>query len=235
MVLDPSGTLGCWPSEATIRSSAVTHPGPTTSWLLYWVGRLWMWVFGWDVQGDPAHVPKAVLIAAPHTSNWDLPHMLAAALVFRLRVSWLGKHSLFRPPFGWILRLLGGIPVDRSGPHGLVGHAAQALTDADQLVIAVPPSGTRSRSEHWKSGFYWIAHTAKVPIICGYLDYGRRVACLGEHFLPSGNVRADMDRVREIYEGITGKFPELMTPIRLKEEASEDGDEAGPREGHGAP
>lgn len=199
-------------------TSRVSHPGPTTPWLLHWVGRLWMWVFGWRFEGEVPQVERAVLIAAPHTSNWDLPHMLAAAWVLRLRVSWLGKHSLFRGPFGWLFRRLGGLPVDRRAPQGLVQQVADTLRAADKLVIAVPPSGTRSRAERWKSGFYWIAHTAQVPIVCGYLDFATRRASLGLTFVPTGDVRADMERVRAFYEGVRGKFPAQETPILLKEE-----------------
>jgi len=201
-----------------VRPSAITHPGPTTAWWLYWVARLWMAVFRWDVQDGPPQSPKGVVIAAPHTSNWDLPHMLAAAFLFRFKVSWLGKDSLFRPPFGWFMRGLGGIPVDRSSPKGQVQQAADMLTAADKLMLAVPPSGTRSRRDHWKSGFYWIAHSAQVPVICGYLDYGRRRACLGYTFVPTGDVKADMDKVRAFYEGIQGKFETDRTPVLLKEE-----------------
>ena len=210
-----------------MRPNAVAHPGPTTSALLYWVGWLWLTLFGWRTEGEPPQHAKAVLIATPHTSNWDLPHMLAAAFVFRLRVSWLGKHTLFRPPIGWIMRLLGGVPMDRTGPHGFVEQAASVLRGADRLIVAVPPSGTRSKAEQWKSGFYWIAHSAGVPVVCGYLDYSRRVACLGESFVPSGDVAADMEHVRGIYEGVRGKFPALETPIRLKEERLLEDREAG--------
>ena len=129
------------------------------------------------------------------------------------------------------MRILGGLPVDRSGPHGFVHQAAQTIENAERLVVAVPPSGTRSRGEHWKSGFYWIAHEANVPVVCGYLDYARRRACLGHSFVPTGDVDADMDNVRAIYADVRGKYPELETPIRLKEEElgdSKHGQDAGP-------
>ncbi len=220
-----------------MRSSAIAHPGPTTAWWLYWLARVWMWVFRWDVEGDAPQHPKGVVIAAPHTTNWDLPHMLAASFIFRFRVSWLGKDSLFKPPFGWLMRWMGGVPVDRSGAKGLVGAAAEMLEGANQLMIAVPPSGTRGKRDGWKSGFYWIAHTAQVPVICGYLDYSRRRACLGYSFVPTGDVDADMEKVRAFYASVRGKFPELESTIRLKAErlledhgapASQDADDAGP-------
>lgn len=202
-----------------MRTSQVVHDGPTTGLFWYWVARLWMAVFGWDVEGEPPlNVRKAVLIAAPHTTNWDLPHMLAAAFLFRIRLSWMGKNSLFKPPFGLFMRWLGGVAVDRSAPKGQVQAVADLFSANERLILAVPPSGTRKRVEFWKSGFYWIAHTAQVPIVCAYLDYGRKRAGLGLTFVPSGDPAADMDRIREFYKDIRGKFPEAESPPRLKEE-----------------
>ena len=218
-----------------MQSSELSHPGPSTGRLLYWVARLWMWLFGWQTEGTAPPHAKAVIIAAPHTTNWDLPHMLAAALVFRMRLSWMGKHTLFSFPFGWFMRLLGGLPVDRRAPGGLVQSVANTFGTIDQLFLAVPPSGTRGRREVWKSGFYWIAHTAQVPIVCGYLDYKRKRACLGFSFMPSGDVSADMEKVRTFYKGIEGKYPEHQNPIRLKEELQEmkpDGAAAGSPDRH---
>jgi 1-acyl-sn-glycerol-3-phosphate acyltransferase len=201
-----------------MRSAKVTHPGPTLPYPLYWVGRGWMKFFGWSVEGSPPNVTKVILIAHPHTSNWDLAHMLAAAFVYRLRISWLGKNSIFKPPFGTVMKWLGGVPVDRSAPHGMVKQVVEAFERKEKLVLAVPPSGTRSKRDHWKSGFYWMACNAQVPIACGYLDYDRKVAGIGMVFQPSGDVHADMDKLRSYYEGIRGRFPERETTIRLKEE-----------------
>jgi 1-acyl-sn-glycerol-3-phosphate acyltransferase len=196
-----------------------THDGPATGTLAYWLGRLWLWAAGWQVEGHfPPGVTRAVVIAAPHTSNWDLPHMLAASFVFRLRLSWMGKHTLFRPPFGAALRWLGGVPVDRRAPQGLVRTVAATLRDADRLALAIPPSGTRKRAASWKSGFYWIAVEAGVPIVCGYLDYRQRRAGLGHLVWPTGDPAADMAAIRAFYEDKRGKFPDQETPVVLKEE-----------------
>jgi hypothetical protein len=135
-----------------------------------------------------------------------------------LRISWLGKDTLFKKPFGGVMRWLGGIPVDRDSEHGVVDQIARQFRESDRLVVAIGPSGTRKKKDHWKSGFYWIAHTAHVPILCGYLDYGRKEACLGLSFLPTGDIKKDMDRIREFYQGIQGKHPELTTRIRLVDE-----------------
>jgi len=197
----------------------ITHRGPSTGRFLYWVGRLWMWLAGWDTEGEPPpEVEKAVLIAAPHTTNWDLFHMLAAAWVYRIDVSYLAKHTLFRPPLGWILRYLGGIPIDRSAPHGVVQQVADRITAAERILVAVPPEGTRSRRDYWKSGFYWIALTAQVPLMCGFLDYARKRAGIGLCFVPTGDISADMDRLRDFYRPIQGKYPEQTSTMRLRDE-----------------
>src|SRR5262245_60785538 len=120
--------------------------------LLATLGRIFLWLSGWRVEGSlPAGLRRAVVIAAPHTTNWDLPYMLAVSYVLGVRPSWLGKRELFRRPFGPLMRLLGGVPVDRGRRSNLVEQAAERLHDADRLFLVIPPSGTRSRAAHWKS------------------------------------------------------------------------------------
>jgi 1-acyl-sn-glycerol-3-phosphate acyltransferase len=174
-------------------------------------------MFGWKVHGEPA-CRKFVVIGAPHTSNWDFPFMLATAYVMRLRLSWFGKHTLFLPPWGWFMRKLGGIPVDRRTPQSLVMQMAKNFQSRDDLILVVPPEGTRSRVDFWKSGFYHIASASRVPIGLGFLDYDRKVAGLGMFVLPSGNVKEDMDKIRGFYRNIRGKHPDLVSEPRLREE-----------------
>ena len=136
-----------------------------------------------------------------------------------MRVSWLGKHTLFRPPLGVLMRSVGGIPVVRHQRGQLVAYAAKLFAERPELVLAVPAEGTRARAEYWKSGFYHIARGAGVPIVCGYLDYARRRGGFGLSFEPTGDVRADMDRVRAFYADKVGLYPACFGPVRLKEEA----------------
>jgi 1-acyl-sn-glycerol-3-phosphate acyltransferase len=159
-----------------------------------------------------------VLIAAPHTSNWDLAYLLALAETFDVRISWLGKHTLFRPPLGALMRSVGGIPVVRHQRGQLVAYATKLFAERAELALAVPAEGTRSRAEYWKSGFYHIARSAGVPIVCGYLDYARRRGGFGLSFEPTDDVRADMDRVRAFYADKVGRYPACFGPVRLKEE-----------------
>jgi 1-acyl-sn-glycerol-3-phosphate acyltransferase len=183
------------------------------------IGWIFLRLLGWRVEGSlPAGVRRAVVIAAPHTTNWDLPYMLAVSYALGVRPSWLGKRELFRAPFGGLMRWLGGIPVDRDRRMNLVEQAAERLRDADRLFLVIPPSGTRSRAAHWKSGFYHIARTARVPIVCAFLDYATKTGGIGPVFVPSGDLGRDMDRLRLFYCDIRGKYPDNETPIRLSEE-----------------
>ncbi len=162
---------------------------------------------GWKVEGAlPAHAGKAVLIAAPHTSNWDLPYTLMVAFVLRLNVYWMGKDTLFNFPFGPIMRWLGGIAVNRREATNLVAASADAIRAATgPLHLIVPPEGTRSKTRYWKTGFYYIAVTAGVPIIMAYMDYAQKRSGLGPLLQPSGDIEADMVTVKAFYAPFKGK------------------------------
>ena len=196
---------------------SLTRTG-NAGWLARRLGRAYLGMFGWRVEGCLPAGTKAVAIAAPHTSNWDLPFMLAVSFVLGVNPSWLGKRQLFRGPFGWLMRRLGGIPVDRDRRTNLVQQVVDYFGTVDQLFLVIPPSATRKRATHWKSGFYHTARGAAVPIICTFLDYRRKVGGVGPTVVPSGDVRADMRVIREFYASITGKYPALTTPACLLEE-----------------
>ena len=144
--------------------------------------------------------------------------MVAAAGILRIKINWLGKHTLFKFPYGWFMKLTGGVAVDRRAAGGLVDSAANIINTHNQIILAVAASGTRSKQDYWKSGFYHIAMEANVPIVCGYLDYGKKECGLGLSFIPSGDITADMDRIREFYKDKTGKFPANRSRIRLRAE-----------------
>lgn len=182
---------------------------PVVNTLLRAFSRFTLRITGWKVEGAlPAHAAKSVLIAAPHTSNWDLPYTLMLAFSLRLRVYWMGKHSLFEAPFGGVMRWLGGIPVDRSQTNNLVASSAQAMRDAaGPMQLIVPPEGTRGKTRHWKTGFYFIAQQEGVPIVLAFVDYGRKVGGLGPVFEPTGDVERDMASIKAFYAPIRGKNP----------------------------
>jgi 1-acyl-sn-glycerol-3-phosphate acyltransferase len=162
-----------------------------------------------------------VLVVAPHTSNWDFLVMLLLAAALRLKVTWMGKHTLFRPPFGWIMRRLGGLPIDRGARHNIVEQAVGSFRVYDRLLLAILPEGTRKRTPYWRSGFYHIALGAHVPIALGFADYRRKVGGIGRVIVPSGDVDADMALIRDFYSGIIGKRPDQFGEIRLKSQEEE--------------
>jgi len=183
------------------------------------IGRAWLRAFGWHVEGALPDDPKAVFVAAPHTSNWDLPFTLAIAWTLGTNISWVGKENLFRPPLGPFMRALGGVSVVRGKSSNQVESIARAIRDQpDGVYLVIAPSGTRSKKDHWKSGFYRIAEQADVPMLLGFLDYEGKRGGLGPALRPSGDVRADMEAIRAFYADKYGKFRERMSDVRLREE-----------------
>ncbi|GCL64194.1 lysophospholipid acyltransferase family protein [Pseudaquabacterium pictum] len=188
-----------------MQRTIFTTPGVNT--VLRVLSTAFLRATGWTLDGQaPAGHPKCVLIAAPHTSNWDLPYTLLVAFALRLNIHWMGKRQIFRWPFGALMRWLGGIAVDRAQSTNLVAASAQALREAEGSVhLVVPPEGTRSQTRHWKTGFYWIAHEAGVPIVLAYMDYPRKLSGLGPVFTPTGDIAADMLQIKAYYSQYKGK------------------------------
>jgi len=176
------------------------------------IARAILRLFGWRVDGTFPNLPRFVIIAAPHTSNWDFPVGVLAKYAIGIRVSFLGKDSLFRPPLGWLMRWLGGQPVDRTHPHGLVEQTAEAMRRAERFVLVIAPEGTRRRVARWKSGFYRVASTVGVPIVPGFFDYGTRTIGFGPPLWPSGDEDADLAALRAFYRDKQGRHPELYDP-----------------------
>lgn len=173
-------------------------------WAWRALGRRYLELAGWRIEGAFPADPKYVLIVAPHTSNWDFVVGVAVAFAVELRASWLGKHSLFRAPFGSFLRWLGGIPVDRSASHGVVGACVHAFESAPALMLALAPEGTRKGASQWKSGFYRIAVAARVPILPVGFDYREHVIRLMPLFHPSGDLDRDLPLIQALYEHVHG-------------------------------
>ena len=162
---------------------------------------------GWRVEGSlPPGAEKSVFIAAPHTSNWDLPYTLMVAFALRLDLYWMGKEDLFRPPFRGLMMWLGGLPVNREKSNNLVAASVAAIKAASgPLQLTVAPEGSRSKARYWKTGFYHIAIGAQVPIVMAYLDYGQKRGGLGPVFQPTGNLDADMAAIKAFYAPFKGK------------------------------
>lgn len=191
----------------------------------YWLGRLFLAMLGFRVEGKHPEHKKYVIVAAPHTSNWDFPVMLGVAWVIGLNLSTFVKHTMFWWPMGLLMHRVGAIPVDRGSSHNMVAQAVDSFRNREELELALAPEGTRSKTGYWKTGFYWIAFQAQVPIVLGFLDYGRRVGGVGPTLMPSGDIHADFEKIREFYKDIKGKNPSLHGEIRLKEPAPDQVDQ----------
>lgn len=186
---------------------------PLINSAMHWLSVRLLRALGWRIVGTPPGIPKYVLIAAPHTSNWDFPYTLMVCFALRLQVYWMGKASLFPPVFGRLMRWLGGIPVNRSQRNNLVDSTVAAFGNRQQLIVIVPPEGTRAKVTHWKTGFYHIAVGAQVPIALGYLDFARKEASIARLFEPTGDIEADMKEIKAFYVGIHGKNQQQFSAL----------------------
>lgn len=184
-----------------------------------WLGRAGLALAGWRAVGERPREAKYVLIAAPHTSNWDFPLMLLCGIALGVRPAWVGKATLFRAPLGWLMRALRGIPIERASANNMVEQLAAEFGKRDTLALAMPPEGTRAHAPHWKSGFWYVAQAAKVPIALGYVDWARKEGGIGAPITPSGDAHADMERIRAFYAGKLGRFPGQQGPVRLQNES----------------
>jgi 1-acyl-sn-glycerol-3-phosphate acyltransferase len=181
---------------------------PIVNTLMRWCSLAVLRILGWQISGQKPPINKYVIIAAPHTSNWDFPVTLMVCFAMRLRIYWVGKSSLFPWPVGWLMRWLGGIPVDRSKANNLVQGTIDAFNHAERLTVVVPPEGTRGKVTHWKTGFYYIAQGAGVPIALAFLDFKEKIGGIGSIFYPTGDITADMQEIQKFYKGISGKNPQ---------------------------
>ena len=179
-----------------LLSRLVAEHGDPVWRILRPLGRLWLSAFGWRMEGAPPDVDKFIIVAAPHTSNWDLPFLLAAGLQYDLRVHWMGKTSIFKWPFAGLMRWLGGVPVDRSKSSNAVQQMVDHFAETERLALVIAPAGTRTQALDWKSGFYHIAHQAKVPLALGFLDYKNKTAGFKSTFYPTGDYQADLPKCR---------------------------------------
>jgi 1-acyl-sn-glycerol-3-phosphate acyltransferase len=171
------------------------------------LGRTVLRLFGWRIEGHLPNVSKCVAIAAPHTSNWDFLFGVSAMFALGLRIDWIGKHTLFRRPFGSFMRFLGGTPITRVESEGIVAQVVEAMKGRERYILGLAPEGTRKRVERWKTGFYHVARQAGVPILLTYFDYDHKTVGLGPTFEPTGDIDRDMAEIQAFYRGRTGRHP----------------------------
>lgn len=214
------------PSSSAEGSTAA----PPLAWLpgrpVQFAGRAWaraaLKLAGWELVFDGLPAPQGVFVGYPHTSNWDFILALFFQWGAGFRASFWAKDSLFRlPVLGRWLRWMGGLPVDRSAPRGMVGsmvdryHGARA--SGQPLWLAVTPEGTRSLQPGWRTGYYQLALQAAVPVGLVFFDYGRKRVGVERFFLPTGDATADMAALAQYYQGVAGKRPDLAAPVRFND------------------
>lgn len=198
-------------SHHWINPTSSSKPAPADGWGAH-VSRVialaYLKLAGWKLRGDWPGQEKAVLLAAPHTSNWDGLLMLAAAAAYRVKLRWMVKKSLTDGPFGSFIKWTGCVPVDRSAAHGMVESMAEAFAAPGRMILAIAPEGSRTRNEVWKRGYYAIAQRAGVPIVFSVLDFGTKTISLSGLVRPSGDFEADWPLIRSHYAKAQGKYPE---------------------------
>lgn len=171
-------------------------------------------MLGWTLVDTPERPARAILVAYPHTSNWDALYALLLKLALKLNTHWVGKDVLFRWPFGALLRGIGGVPVNRRHRTGFVDQMLEEFANRDEFILVMAPEGTRGRTGGWKTGFYRIALAAKVPIGLGFVDYERRRAGILAYLILSGDPQKDIAAIAAHYRDSSGKYPDLASPIR---------------------
>ncbi len=191
----------------------MTYRSPDYPVFFSWIGHFIFKLVGWRVEGNLPDYPKMVVAGAPHTSNWDGFVFINTTFALRARMNWLGKHTLFYAPIGWLMRLGGGIAVNRKTTKNAVEQVVQVFNEREKMVLVIAPEGTRKKTDHWKTGFYYIALNAKVPIVMAYVDYPRKRVGIGPAVMPSGNLDADFEIFRAFYADKVGRHPEKMSDV----------------------
>lgn len=175
--------------------------------LLQRFGRAGLWLARWRITGDVPRLPRFVAIVAPHTSNWDFVVGVLVMFALDLEVHWFGKDTLFRSPLGSLFHRLGGRPVNRAAPEGVVSEMAAIVRAEPCFILALAPEGTRRRVARWRTGFYHIAERADVPVVPVSLDWSRRDATIGAPMRPTGDVDADIARLQGFYRREMARNP----------------------------
>lgn len=176
--------------------------------MLLLLSRIILWLGRWTIINRPPALPKYIIVGGPHTSNWDFVYTIAVRNVLQLPIKYLGKDALFRPPYGWIFRAMGGYPVSRTKSANRVEMAASLFGTADEFILALAPEGTRTKVDKLRSGFYHIARKANVPIVMIGIDFAKREFLFSEAFWTSEDMEADMAYIITFFAQFTGKNPE---------------------------
>jgi 1-acyl-sn-glycerol-3-phosphate acyltransferase len=170
------------------------------------LGKAILGTMGWRIEGEIPNIPKFVAIAAPHTTNWDFILGMSSLMALNIRVHWIGKDAIFTWPAKYVWNWLGGKPVDRANPHGVVQQIVDMFNKSDQFLLGLSPEGTRKNKPSWRSGFYHIAQGAGVPILMAYFDFKNKKVGIGPLFHPTGDIDKDIAEMQNYYKQFTGKY-----------------------------
>ncbi len=174
---------------------------PLVRTVMHWISRAFFKVTGWTIKGIPPDVNKFIIIGYPHTSNFDFILLIMLSLVFKLNVCWFGKGSLFHGPFKIFMRWLGGFPVDRQKAGNMVEEGVRLFSINERMILVIAPEGTRKKVKRWRTGFYYIAHGAGVPVLLGYVHNNSKTVGLGDLFTTTGDIEKDLKCITGMYEG----------------------------------
>jgi len=174
-------------------------------------------LLGWSTEKKLPAEKKYVVIAAPHTSNWDFLYFILFSWTTGLKIHWIAKHTLFKGPFNEIFRWMVGIPINRQIRSNSIQQIVDEFNKHDNYVLTIAPEGTRSKVQYWKTGFYHIARQAKVPIAIGFINYEKKIVGIANAFYPSESLEDDMRKIKIFYQDKIGKHPSRQSEIKLKE------------------
>ena len=181
-----------------------------------WIALLIFRMTGWTTQGHKPDIPRYVIVAAPHTSNWDFIYTLCLSFIYRVNPVIMMKHTWFRWPLGYLFRWLGVIPINQSQSRNVVAQTIAHFDRSDNLILVLAPAGTRKQARNWKTGFYYIARGADVPVVLGFLDYRRKIGGFGPTIQLTDDFEGDMTRIRRFYKTISGKYPLHSSPKNIR-------------------
>ena len=196
-----------YPVKVELPAEAPMMCGP----FMRWVGRLLLRIWGWTLEGEVPNDKQLLLIAAPHTSNWDWVIGVGGLLALGIRLTYIAKHSLFKGPLGWMMRATGGVPIDRSSARGTVEEIVNQFETNERLYYLIAPEGTRKRVEKWKSGFLRVAYKAEVPILMVSFDYGQKRILIGDIAVLTGDLDSDLAAVQTYYQQFSGRNERLSS------------------------
>ncbi|MEE9433162.1 MAG: lysophospholipid acyltransferase family protein [Sphingorhabdus sp.] len=186
------------------------RPSPLSRFVRWLVLRAYK-RYGWRAVGEIPEPRRFVIVAAPHTSNWDFPNFLGLAGDLGIRPHFMAKQALFRWPWRRFMLDMGGVPIDRSSANNVVDQMVAEFSRRDEFMLTIAPEGTRGAVSRWRTGFYQIAVAAKVPMVMGMMDYEKKSGGLGPAIMPTGDYQADMKKIMEVYRSVVPRHPGRAT------------------------